>query len=212
MISCIIFKIYVNAFFSPNLSLYWHVRMTPDVMSLHSLTSHFRSTAWPCFKWNCTVKLNADHKDNLQFILHPLVESKIMGITEWNQAPEGDEFDPRLKGASWLWMQWRPCLTLSLWLNHNIDFFFTRGRFSLLGSSVAWLWPSLSSQKTIIKPLLPRHWQGQGWRWIVEDYYFHSGIQFKQAPGRKKWAEEPGYGRKRREGWLLVNFISSSLP
>jgi len=83
-------------------------------------------------------------------------------------------------------------LTLGLWLKHNIDFY--TQRFSPLVSGVARLWPPLSSQKTITQPLLPRHWLGQGWHWIVEDYYFHSGIQFKQTPGEEEgdriWEED----------------------
>lgn len=114
-----------------------------------------------------------------------------------------------LKGAILLWTQSAPCLTLGLWLKHNIDFF-TREWFSPLVSGIAPLWPSLSSQKTITQPLLPRPWQGQGWQWIVEDYYFHSGIQFKQAPGRRKGAEGRGCGW--REGKADFSSFQSLFP
>lgn len=79
-------------------------------------------------------------------------------------------------------------LTLGLWLKGGIDCF-TQDRFSPLVNGIPPLWPFLSSPKTITQPLLPRHWQGQGCQWIAEDYYFKSGIQFKQAPGRRKGTE-----------------------
>lgn len=65
---------------------------------------------------------------------------------------------------------------------------------------IATLRASLSSQKRVTVPLLCRHRRGQGWCWIGGDYYFHCGIQFKPAPGRRTETVEGGQERAECEG------------
>lgn len=113
--------------------------------------------------------------------------ARFMDIIRWCRPQEG-RFGPQALKVVRSVMAVDLHLTLGLWLKDSIDCF-TQDRFSPLVNGIPPLWPFLSSQKTITQPLLHRHWQGQGCQWIVEDYYFKSGIQFKQAPGRRKGTE-----------------------
>lgn len=109
-----------------------------------------------------------------------------------------------LKVACWFKIEWGRCFLAEPMIK-TYYWFLTFGRFSPLGSDTVLVWPSLSSQKTITKLLFPRYWQYQGWKWIVEDYYFHSRIQFKWAPGRRNGAEGPGFISYRAKGILTFS-------
>lgn len=99
--------------------------------------------------------------------------------------------------------------SLRLWLKDNID------SFHPLIDGVATLGASLSSQNTITVPLLCRHRQGQGWRWIGEDYYFYCGIQLNRLLGGERKLMEGGQ-RAECEGWLpfkpRLSVLDYSLP
>ena len=151
------------------------------------------SISWPCF--TCAVKWNAGTAIkiicSLSFLL-PGRETSRRGVKVHGRYRRG-RFDLQVQSGGG--GRTRPALHAEPVIKTQYWFL----RFSPLVSGTAPIWPSLSSQKTITRALLPRHWQGQGGRrWIGEDYYFHSGIQFKPAPGRR-WRRRRRRRRRRKQ-------------